>query len=54
MQQNGLMWKKLIKSMFFTLYHWEILTKVHYRLFIKTLKIYINLYKMVTDDPFKH
>ncbi len=27
-------------------YHWEILTKVCYRLFIKTLKNHINLWKM--------
>ncbi len=31
-------------------YHWEILTKVYFRLFFKTLKNHINLCKM---DPFK-
>ncbi len=32
-------------------YHWEILTKVCYRLFIKTLKYHINLWKMGIQWP---
>ncbi len=33
-------------------YHWEILTKVYFRFFIKTLKNHIDLWKWASDDPF--
>ncbi len=34
-------------------YHWEILNKVCYRLFMKTLKNHTNLCKWASDVPFK-
>ncbi len=43
-----------VKRALFFYYHLEMLTKVCYRLFNKTLKIHINLWKMASDDPFKN